>query len=192
VGEISEALAHAWGRYDATTRVIQGIYAREAGADPDVARARDMARAFKEADRRAPKILVAKIGQDGHDRGQKVIASAFVDLGFEVEIGSLFATPQEVAERAVSADVHVVGVSSLAAGHLALIPPLRAELDRLGRADIMIVVGGVIPPEDVQTLRDMGVAAVHLPGTVIALAAQDVIDALNHKLGYAQPLTPAE
>jgi methylmalonyl-CoA mutase len=189
VGEISEALARAWGRYDATTRVIQGIYAREAGADPDVARARDMARAFKEADRRAPKILVAKIGQDGHDRGQKVIASAFVDLGFEVEIGSLFATPQEVAEKAVSADVHVVGVSSLAAGHLALIPPLRAELDRLGRADIMIVVGGVIPPEDVQTLRDMGVAAVHLPGTVIALAAQDVIDALNRKLGYAQPLT---
>jgi methylmalonyl-CoA mutase len=192
VGEISGALERAWGRHQAQTRVVKGVYAREAGSDDEVARARDMARAFKEADRRAPKILVAKVGQDGHDRGQKVIASAFADLGFDVEIGPLFATPEEVAENAVDADVHVVGVSSLAAGHLALVPPLRAALDRLGRGDIMIVVGGVVPPEDVQTLRDMGVSAVYLPGAVIALAAQDLLEALNRKLGYAQPLTTTE
>ncbi|MGE3251869.1 MAG: methylmalonyl-CoA mutase [Hyphomonadaceae bacterium] len=192
VGEISEALERAWGRHKAVTRVIQDVYAKEAKDDHDVMRTRHMTQAFRDNDGRAPKILVAKMGQDGHDRGQKVIASAFADLGFEVEIGPLFATPEETADLAIASNVHVVGFSSLAAGHLALLPPLRAALDARGRTDIMIVVGGVIPPDDVQTLKDMGAAAVYPPGAVIALAAQDLLDALNRKLGYAQAPAAAE
>jgi methylmalonyl-CoA mutase len=143
--------------------------------------------AFEEAEGKRPKILVAKMGQDGHDRGQKVVASAFSDIGFDVEIGPLFATPEEVAEQAIARDVHIVGVSSLAAGHLTLTPALRAALQERGRGDIMIVIGGVIPPEDVETLKDMGAAAVYPPGGAIADIAQDLLSALNQKLGYAQP-----
>jgi methylmalonyl-CoA mutase len=126
------------------------------------------------------------MGQDGHDRGQKVVASAFSDLGFDVKIGPLFATPDEVAEQAIKENVHIVGVSSLAAGHLTLTPDLRDALNKRGRGDIMIVVGGVIPPEDVETLKEMGAAAVYPPGGAIADIAQDLLDALNRKLGYAQ------
>jgi methylmalonyl-CoA mutase len=189
VGEISHALERAWGRHEAKTRVIEGVYAREAGKDLEVDRARAMASAFREADGRAPKILVAKIGQDGHDRGQKVIASAFADLGFAVEIGPLFATPEETADLAIATDVHVIGFSSLAAGHLTLLPALRDALKERGRSDIMIVVGGVIPPEDVPALKEMGAAAIFPPGAVIAKAAQALLDALNRKLGYAQAET---
>ncbi|HEX5226571.1 MAG TPA: cobalamin-dependent protein, partial [Bryobacteraceae bacterium] len=129
---------------------------------------------------------VAKIGQDGHDRGQKVIASAFADLGFDVDIGPLFATPAEAARQAVENDVHILGVSSLAAGHLTLVPQLKAELDRLGRPDIMIVVGGVVPPQDYEVLKKAGAEAIFPPGTVIADAAQSLLDTLNKRLGHAQ------
>ena len=186
VGEISEALERVWGRHQPVTRAIEGVYGGEAQTDPEVQRVRRMAGAFKENDGRAPKILVAKIGQDGHDRGQKVIASAFADFGFEVVIGPLFATPEETAALAAKENVHIVGFSSLAAGHLILLPALRAALEAEGRGDITIVVGGVIPPEDIATLRDMGAAAVFPPGTVIAHAARDLLDSLNAKLGYAQ------
>jgi methylmalonyl-CoA mutase len=131
--------------------------------------------------------MLAKMGQDGHDRGQKVIATAFMDLGFEVEIGPLFQTPAEAAAEAIENDVHVVGASSLAAGHLTLVPELKAELEARGRDDVMIVVGGVVPPEDVQTLLDAGATAVFPPGTVIAEAAIALIDKLNERHGYAQP-----
>jgi len=192
VGEISLALEAAWGRHRAEIKVISGVYAKSFGDDdPIIARVRGMTRAFRENDRRAPKILVAKMGQDGHDRGQKVIASAFADLGFDVEIGHLFATPQEAAADAAKADVHVIGVSSLAAGHLTLVPQLKDALSDLGRGDIMIVVGGVIPPEDIQTLLDLGAAAVFPPGTNIPDAAARLLDNLNLKLGYAQPVVRA-
>ncbi|MBL8549519.1 MAG: methylmalonyl-CoA mutase [Hyphomonadaceae bacterium] len=191
VGEISAALERAWSRHQAETRVIEGVYAREAGKDQEVDRARGMTRAFADADGRPPAILVAKIGQDGHDRGQKVISSAFADLGFAVEIGPLFATPEETADLAIASNVHVIGFSSLAAGHLTLLPALRAALEAKGRPDIMIVVGGVIPPEDVDALLKMGAAAVFPPGAVIAKSAQSLLDALNVKLGYAQPETRA-
>ncbi|MGL5117477.1 MAG: methylmalonyl-CoA mutase family protein, partial [Beijerinckiaceae bacterium] len=159
VGEISLALEQVWGRHKAEVRVVSGVYARSFGeASPAFQRVRGMTLAFAENDGRPPKILVAKMGQDGHDRGQKVIASAFADLGFDVEIGALFATPEEAAREAAEIGVHVVGVSSLAAGHLTLVPELRDALAKLNRADIMVVVGGVIPPEDVQTLLDMGAA----------------------------------
>jgi methylmalonyl-CoA mutase len=145
---------------------------------------RSMAEAFEEAEGRRPRILVAKMGQDGHDRGQKVIATAFADLGFDVDVGPLFQTPEEVARQAVEADVHVVGVSSLAAGHLTLVPALHDALTELGADDVMIVVGGVIPPDDVPTLKEMGAAAVFLPGTVIAEAAQDLLTQLSSRLGH--------
>jgi methylmalonyl-CoA mutase len=175
VGEISDALEKVFGRHAGRIRIISGVYAHEAGASPVVARAREAVAAFAEEEGRRPRILVAKVGQDGHDRGQKVIATAFADLGFDVDVGPLFATPAEVARQAVEADVHIVGVSSLAAGHLTLVPELRAELERLERPDIMVVVGGVIPPADVPTLSEMGAAAVFGPGTVIAEAATDLI-----------------
>lgn len=141
---------------------------------------------FEDAEGRRPRILVAKIGQDGHDRGQKVIASAFADLGFDVDIGELFQTPEEAASEAVDKGVHVVGASSLAAGHLTLVPELKAALGRLGRDDMMVVVGGVIPPDDFQALRDAGAEAIFPPGTVVAEAAIEILDKLNQRLGYAQ------
>jgi methylmalonyl-CoA mutase len=187
VGEMSDALERAFARHQPPIRLVTGVFGREAADDVAVERARQSVAAFKEAEGKQPKILVAKMGQDGHDRGQKVVASAFSDIGFDVEIGPLFATPEEVAEQAIASGVHVVGVSSLAAGHLALTPGLRAALEARGRGDIMIVIGGVIPPEDVATLKEMGAAAVYPPGGVIAEIAQDLLSALNEKLGYAQP-----
>jgi methylmalonyl-CoA mutase len=192
VGEMSAALERAFARHQPPIRLVTGVFAREAGNDAAVERARQSVAAFEEAEGKRPKILVAKMGQDGHDRGQKVIASAFSDLGFDVEIGPLFATPEEVAQQAIEKGVHIVGVSSLAAGHLTLTPALRAALQERGRGDIMIVVGGVIPPEDIETLKDMGAAAVYPPGGVIADIAQDLLSALNQRLGYAQPARKAD
>ncbi|TNC10437.1 methylmalonyl-CoA mutase [Methylobacterium terricola] len=186
VGEISEALERAWGRHRAEIRAISGVYKREMGGmSAAVERVRGLVEAFEEADGRRPRILVAKMGQDGHDRGQKVIASAFADLGFDVDIGPLFATPEEAARQAVENDVHIVGVSSLAAGHLTLVPELKRALDEAGRPDVMIVVGGVIPPGDFAALRQAGASAIFPPGTVIAEAASELIGELNTRLGYA-------
>ena len=169
VGEISDAMEQVWGRHRAQIRTISGVYSSEASGD--VQRVLDAAREFEKAEGRRPRILVAKLGQDGHDRGQKVIVTAFADMGFDVDVGPLFSTPEEVAQQAVDADVHIVGVSSLAAGHLTLLPELREALLRLGRSDIMVVMGGVIPPDDVPTLKEMGAAEVFGPGTVIPDAA---------------------
>ena len=185
VGEISEALEKAWGRHRAEIRSISGVYKREVGTmSPVVEEVRTLVEAFEEADGRRPRILVAKMGQDGHDRGQKVIASAFADLGFDVDIGPLFATPAEAARQAVENDVHIVGVSSLAAGHLTLVPELKAALAEQGREDVMIAVGGVIPPGDYDALRAAGASAIFPPGTVIAEAAVHLIRELNGRLGY--------
>jgi methylmalonyl-CoA mutase len=187
VGEISFALEKAFGRHCAKTTAISGIYVKEARTgSPAIMRVKDLVQAFRENEGRPPRILVAKIGQDGHDRGQKVIASAFADLGFEVEIGPLFSTPEEAARQAVEGNVHIVGVSSLAAGHLTFVPKLRAALARQGGAHIMIVAGGIIPPEDFASLREAGVAAIFPPGTIIPLAAAGLIELLNDRLGYQQ------
>ena len=151
-----------------------------------VARVQKRVAAFEESEGRRPRILVAKIGQDGHDRGQKVIASAFADLGFDVDIGPLFATPTEAARQAIENDVHILGVSSLAAAHLTLVPELKAELKKQGRDDIMIVVGGVVPPEDYPELERAGAEAIFPPGTVIAEAAEKLLHKLNRRLGYGR------
>ena len=188
VGEISDALEAAFGRHVATVKTVTGVYAKAAGKDPKISRAREMVATFIENDGGPPRILIAKLGQDGHDRGQKVIATGYGDLGLAATAGALFQTPAEAARDAVANNVHAVGASSLAAGHLTLVPELKAELERLGRPDIMIVVGGVIPPSDVQTLIDMGAAAVYPPGSVIADTAIDLIDRLNRRLGYAQKI----
>ncbi|MEU0371711.1 methylmalonyl-CoA mutase [Streptomyces sp. NPDC006283] len=184
VGEISDALEKVYGRHSGQIRTISGVYRNEAGMSPAVDGTRALVEEFEQAEGRRPRILVAKMGQDGHDRGQKVIATAFADLGFDVDVGPLFQTPAEVARQAVEADVHIVGVSSLAAGHLTLVPALREELATEGREDIMIVVGGVIPPQDVQALRDAGAAAVFPPGTVIPDAARDLVRTLAGSLGH--------
>jgi methylmalonyl-CoA mutase len=187
VGEISFALEKVFGRHRAEIVAVSGIYARESGASSqDVIRVKGLVEAFVENEGRRPRILVAKIGQDGHDRGQKVIASAFADFGFEVEIGPLFATPEEAARQAIENNVHIVGVSSLAAGHLTFAPQLRAALLREGGANIMIVVGGVIPPQDFDALDAAGVAAIFPPGTAIPEAAVRLIEELNDRLGYRQ------
>jgi len=149
-----------------------------------IARVQKLVEEFETNEGRRPRLLVAKIGQDGHDRGQKVIASAFSDLGFDVDIGPLFATPEEAARQAVENDVHIVGVSSLAAGHLTLVPELKAALVEQGRDDIMIVVGGVVPPQDYDALTKSGVAAIFPPGTVIAEAAEELLHKLNRRLGH--------
>ncbi|WP_435157462.1 methylmalonyl-CoA mutase [Amycolatopsis sacchari] len=179
VGEISEALEKVWGRHSGQIRTISGVYRDEVGKTENVDKVRARVEEFAEAEGRRPRILVAKMGQDGHDRGQKVIATAFADLGFDVDVGPLFSTPAEVARQAVEADVHIVGVSSLAAGHLALVPALREELAKLGREDVVVVVGGVIPPQDYDELRAAGAAAIFGPGTVIADAALDLLDQLE-------------
>ena len=180
VGEISDALEKVYGRHVATIRTIEGVYRAEVGAEADsVVAVRAKVDEFAAANGRRPRILVAKMGQDGHDRGQKVIATAFADLGFDVDIGPLFQTPEEVARQAVEADVHVVGASSLAAGHLTLVPALRDALAELGRPDIKITVGGVIPPDDVPELLDTGAVAVYPPGTVIPDAALELLDLLG-------------
>ena len=181
VGEMSSALEEVFGRHTAAIRTITGVYRSEVGESPNVARVRVLADEFAETNGRRPRILVAKVGQDGHDRGQKVIASAFADLGFDVDVGPLFQTPEEVARQAVEADVHIVGVSSLAAGHLTLVPQLKAALEELGRGDVLIVVGGVVPPQDHEALRAAGASAIFPPGTVIADAAAALLDELNHQ-----------
>jgi methylmalonyl-CoA mutase len=172
-----------FGRHTAAIRTIEGVYRSEIGDAPNVKLARQMVAEFGERYGRRPRIIVAKMGQDGHDRGQKVIATAFADLGFDVDVGPLFQTPAEVARQAVEADVHIVGVSSLAAGHLTLVPELRQELADLRRDDIMIVVGGVIPPQDFDELRAAGASAIFPPGTVIADAVVDLLGDLEQRLG---------
>jgi methylmalonyl-CoA mutase len=184
VGEISDALEKVYGRHKAEIRTIAGVYRDEAGKAGNMASATELVEKFAEADGRRPRILVAKMGQDGHDRGQKVIATAFADIGFDVDVGALFSTPDEVARQAADNDVHVVGVSSLAAGHLTLVPALRDALAEAGRPDIMIVVGGVIPPGDFDELYAAGAAAIFPPGTVIADAAIDLLNKLAKSRGY--------
>lgn len=181
VGEISSALEEVYGRYTAQIRTISGVYRDEAGKGGAVDEVLAKVEEFEQAEGRRPRILVAKMGQDGHDRGQKVIATAFADLGFDVDVGPLFQTPGEVARQAVEGDVHVVGVSSLAAGHLTLVPALRQELDALGREDLMIVVGGVIPDQDFDELRAAGADDIYPPGTVIATAAGRLVDQLRER-----------
>ena len=187
VGEISEAIEKVHGRHRAQIHAIRGVYGQEltagGGKMDDIQAA--IAR-FEALEGRRPRILLAKMGQDGHDRGQKVIATGFADIGFDVDIGPLFQTPEETARQAVENDVHVVGVSSLAAGHLTLVPELKSELQKLGREDILIVVGGVIPPQDYPTLREAGASAIFGPGTVIATAALDLLRELDDRLGFEQ------
>jgi methylmalonyl-CoA mutase len=184
VGEISDALEKVWGRHAAEIRTIAGVYRDEVGKVTNISSAIELVEKFAEADGRRPRILVAKMGQDGHDRGQKVIATAFADIGFDVDVGSLFSTPDEVARQAADNDVHVVGVSSLAAGHLTLVPALRDALAAVSRPDIMIVVGGVIPPGDFDELYAGGATAIFPPGTVIADAAIGLLHKLAKRLGY--------
>jgi len=186
VGEISEALERVYGRYEAPVRVVRGIYAAEVGGGQAVTEnVRRLVEQFERAEGRRPRMLVAKMGQDGHDRGQKVIATAFADLGFDVDVGPLFQSPAETARQAVENDVHIVGVSTLAAGHLTLVPQLRQELTKLGRGDIMIVAGGVIPPQDYPALCEAGAAAVFGPGTVIGEAADKLVRVLADRLGVS-------
>ena len=186
VGEISSALEKVYGRHRAEIKAITGVYKREVGMTGAVERVRVAVEAFEAAEGRRPRLLVAKIGQDGHDRGQKVIASAFADLGFDVDIGPLFATPAEAARQAVENDVHILGVSSLAAAHLTLVPELKKELAAQGRDDIMIVVGGVVPAQDYDALKMAGAEAIFPPGTVIAEAAEKLLNTLNKRLGHGK------
>ena len=182
LGEISAALENVWGRYEATTRSIAGVYSSESGNAEEFKKAQQMVADFEKAEGRRPRILVAKMGQDGHDRGSKVISTAFADVGFDVDIGPLFQTPAEVARHAVENDVHVVGVSSLAAGHKTLVPQLIGELKKLDRDDILVVVGGVIPPQDYEFLYQAGAVGVYGPGTVIPVAAQKILGILSGSL----------
>ena len=181
-GEISAALEKAWGRHKAVIRAVAGVYRREFGDADEVAAARRLSDEFARREGRRPRIMVAKMGQDGHDRGAKVIATAFADMGFDVDLGPLFQTPAEVAKQAVENDVHIVGISSLAGGHKTLLPRLVEELDRLGRADMMVVIGGVIPARDYQYLYDRGAAVIFGPGTVIPAAAQKALHELKRRL----------
>jgi len=187
VGEITQALEKTWNRHVAKVDVVRDVYRKSAGPMVDkIDRTRAIVDAFAENDGRPPRILVAKMGQDGHDRGQKVIASAFTDLGFDVDVGALFQTPEEVAKMAIENNVHIVGVSSLAAGHLTLVPELKKALSDLGRPDIMIVAGGVIPPQDFEQVRQSGASAIFPPGTAIPDAAIELLEDLNKQLGYSQ------
>ncbi len=185
VGEISEALEKVYGRHQAPIRSVSGVYSAEVGEESkQVDEVRKLTAAFEEAEGRRPRILIAKMGQDGHDRGQKVVASGYADLGFDVDIGPLFQTPEETARQAVENDVHIVGVSSLAAGHLTLVPALRKALAELGREDILVIVGGVIPPDDYDALYAAGAAAIFGPGTVVSEAARVLVTKLAEQLGY--------
>lgn len=186
LGEISDAIESASGRHKAVIRSISGVYSSSFSNEEEITRVKTMAEEFNENEGRRPRIMIAKMGQDGHDRGAKVIATAFADLGFDVDIGPLFQTPEETALQAVENDVHVIGVSSLAAGHKTLLPSLVKELEKLGREDILIVIGGVIPPKDYQFLLDNGAAAIFGPGTVIPVAAQKVIEEIYRRLGYEE------
>lgn len=186
VGEISDALEKVYGRHRAEIKSITGVYKREVASMADrMEKVQALIDAFEDAEGRRPRILVAKIGQDGHDRGQKVIASAFADIGFDVDIGPLFATAEEAARQAVENDVHILGVSSLAAAHLTAVPELKAALKKQGREDIMIIIGGVVPPQDYDALYKSGAEAIFPPGTVIADAAEELIHKLNARLGHS-------
>jgi methylmalonyl-CoA mutase len=185
LGEISAALEKSFGRYQAVSRTISGIYSSESHGDPEFQKAQRMADEFARGEGRRPRILVAKMGQDGHDRGAKVIATAFADIGFDVDVGPLFQTPREVARMAVENDVHVLGVSTLAGGHKTLVPEVVAELKGMGREDMLVVVGGVIPPQDYDFLYEAGATGVFGPGTIIPLCAQKILDALMGSLAHA-------
>jgi methylmalonyl-CoA mutase len=178
LGEISYAMEKVFGRYKAVIRSISGVYSAEVSDDENFRQAKAMADQFAELEGRRPRIMVAKMGQDGHDRGAKVIATSFADLGFDVDMGPLFQTPEETARQAVENDVHIVGASSLAAGHKTLVPQLIEELKKLGREDIMVIAGGVIPPQDYEFLYKAGVKGVFGPGTVISVAAQKILGEL--------------
>lgn len=186
IGEISDAIEVVAGRHKAVIRSVSGVYSANFNDAEEIDAVKQMAEDFRENEGRRPRILIAKMGQDGHDRGAKVIATAFADLGFDVDISPLFQTPAETALQAVENDVHVVGVSSLAAGHMTLVPSLKVELAKLGREDILIVVGGVIPAQDYSFLRDNGASAIFGPGTVIPVAAQKVIEEIYKRLGYEE------
>ncbi|WKA60171.1 methylmalonyl-CoA mutase [Planococcus shenhongbingii] len=186
LGEISDAIEEASGRHKAVIRSVSGIYSANFSNHQEIEIVKEMTEDFIENEGRRPRILIAKMGQDGHDRGAKVIATAFADLGFDVDIGPLFQTPAETAQQAVENDVHVIGVSSLAAGHMTLVPDLWAELKKIGREDILIVVGGVIPAQDYEFLRNNGASAIFGPGTVIPVAAQKVIEEIYARLGYEE------
>ncbi|MDR8393004.1 methylmalonyl-CoA mutase [Aliifodinibius sp. S!AR15-10] len=178
LGEISDAMEQVFGRYKATVRSISGVYSSEIDKDKNFKKAQELADDFAELEGRRPRIMVAKMGQDGHDRGAKVISTSFADLGFDVDIGPLFQTPEEAAQQAVENDVHILGVSSLAGGHKTLVPQVIEELEKRGRDDIMVIVGGVIPQQDYEFLYDEGVIAIFGPGTVISLAAQQILEVL--------------
>ncbi len=182
LGEISEAMEKVFGRHRAVTRSISGVYSSAFGDGNQVKKVRRLADKFENLEGRRPRILVAKMGQDGHDRGAKVIATAFADLGFDVDIGPLFQTPEETARQAVENDVHIVGMSSLAAGHKTLLPQLVEELKKLHREDIMLVVGGIIPSKDYDYLRENGASAIFGPGTVIPDAAQKILEELCQRV----------
>lgn len=185
VGEMSLSMEKVFGRHQAEIKTIQGVYLKEVKEGKvDVGELKKLIEEFQKYEGRRPRILVAKMGQDGHDRGQKVIATAFADLGFDVDVGPLFQTPEETAKQAVENDVHVIGVSSLAAGHLTLVPELKKELKKLNREDILVTIGGVIPPQDYDKLYQMGVAGIFGPGTVIPDAAKDLLKKLSHVLGH--------
>jgi len=184
VGEMSLAMEKVFGRHLAEIHTIQGVYIKEIQQGKvDMKELKALMDKFQTAEGRRPRILIAKMGQDGHDRGQKVISTAFADLGFDVDVGPLFQTPEETAKQAAENDVHIIGVSSLAAGHLTLVPELKNELKKLGREDILVTIGGVIPPQDYDKLFQMGVAGIFGPGTVIADAAKDLLTKINHALG---------
>jgi methylmalonyl-CoA mutase len=184
LGEMTLALEKVWGRHQAEIKLISGVYAREMHLEKNVEQFKKRIEKFIENEGRRPRILIAKMGQDGHDRGQKVIATAFADLGFDVDVGPLFQTAQETAKQAVENDVHIIGISSLAAGHLTLVPALMQELKSKGREDILIVVGGVIPPQDFESLYQLGVAEIFAPGTVIIEAANKLLTKMNQKYGH--------
>ncbi|PIC88064.1 methylmalonyl-CoA mutase [Sporosarcina sp. P20a] len=186
IGEISDAIESVSGRHKAVIRSVSGVYSANFSNEEEIQEVKDMTDEFLENEGRRPRILVAKMGQDGHDRGAKVIASSFADLGFDVDIGPLFQTPEETALQAAENDVHVIGVSSLAAGHKTLVPTLREELKKINREDILVVVGGVIPAQDYDFLRKNGAAAIFGPGTVIPVAAQKVIEEIYRQLGYEE------
>ena len=186
VGEISMAMEKEFGRHRAEVKTLAGVYGAAYEGDDEFARIQRDVEQFAEDEGRRPRILVAKIGQDGHDRGQKVIASAFADVGFDVDIGPLFATADEAARQAVENDVHILGVSSLAAAHLTAVPELKAALKKHGREDIMIIIGGVVPPQDYDALYAAGAEAIFPPGTVISEAAEELIHKLNTRLGHSE------
>ena len=178
LGEISSAIEKVTGRYKAVIRSISGIYSSESGEDETYKEARNLAEKFAKTEGRQPRIMIAKMGQDGHDRGAKVVSTGYADIGFDVDIGPLFQTPAEAAKQAVENDVHVLGVSSLAAGHKTLIPQVMEELRKLGREDIMVIAGGVIPAQDYDFLYDAGVVAIFGPGTSVSMAAKKILEVL--------------